>query len=411
MDNNNEEVIYSGPLKKKGGRVNVWGERYFVLKGYTLYYYVKSTDSEPKGSFPLQATSTVSSITEDSNKKRKQFTFRITWKVDDEDEKDDNTAVEGKDGDKQKGKKKDKKDDKGLSGGKVAAVAVGGVVVGALTAGVGLLAGMMVVGMGAAGGGAAAAMSSGESKERSLVLASDSYHEAQNWRNAIEAQINDMGDQLLGFGAGHGDAALRRSRNHAAVRPEVRLQEVEDWITTSKWKIYDVYEGVRLLQISHPPEATAVTNNGNTGATVRNNLTAFVSNNKLEEAPCMRVNIGINASTADTFSAIINFSNSLQTGIIKSMRIVENIDNFTDVIHLKLEPMFLYPSWTAPRDFCLIRYWRDNFDGSYVICLDSTLHPECPLVEGYVRGELHAAYIVAPPRVKVAGAYGGHVAK
>ena len=45
MDNNNEEVIYSGPLKKKGGRVNVWGERYFVLKGYTLYYYVKSTDS------------------------------------------------------------------------------------------------------------------------------------------------------------------------------------------------------------------------------------------------------------------------------------------------------------------------------------------------------------------------------
>lgn len=340
-------------------------------------------------------------------------------------------------------------------------MAVGGVVVGALTAGVGLLAGMMVVGMGAAGGGAAAAMSSGESKERSLVLASDSYHEAQNWRNAIEAQINDMGDHLLGFG-GHGDAALRRNRNHAAVRPEVRLQEVEDWITTSKWKIYDVYEGVRLLQISHPPEATAAmaNNNSNTGTTVRNNLTAFVSNNKLEEAPCMRVNIGINASTADTFSSIINFSNSLQTGIIKSMRIVENIDNFTDVIHLKLEPMFLYPSWTgnfccllyppslvpliicssikyrfptflqsiyshfsplfhffkthftaAPRDFCLIRYWRDNFDGSYVICLDSTLHPECPLVEGYVRGELHAAYIVAPPRVKVAGAYGGHVAK
>jgi len=45
MDNNNEEVIYSGSLKKKGGRVNVWGERYFVLKGYTLYYYVKSTDT------------------------------------------------------------------------------------------------------------------------------------------------------------------------------------------------------------------------------------------------------------------------------------------------------------------------------------------------------------------------------
>ena len=66
---------------------------------------------------------------------------------------------------------------------------------------------------------------------------------------------------------------------------------------------------------------------------------------------------------------------------------------------------------TAPRDFCLIRYWRDNFDGSYVICLDSTTHPECRLVEGYVRGELHAAYIVAPPRVKSSSNTYGGVAK
>jgi hypothetical protein len=67
----------------------------------------------------------------------------------------------------------------------------------------------------------------------------------------------------------------------------------------------------------------------------------------------------------------------------------------------------------APRDFCLVRYWRDNFDGSYVICLDSSTHPECPLVEGYVRGDLHAAYIVAPPKGKTAvnSPYGGHPTK
>lgn len=66
---------------------------------------------------------------------------------------------------------------------------------------------------------------------------------------------------------------------------------------------------------------------------------------------------------------------------------------------------------TAPRDFCLIRYWRDNFDGSYVICLDTTTHPECPLVDGYVRGDLHAAYIVAPPKGKLTGAAYGAAAK
>lgn len=48
MDSSSEDIIYSGLLKKKGGRVNVWGERYFVLKGYTLFYYVKSTDSVSK---------------------------------------------------------------------------------------------------------------------------------------------------------------------------------------------------------------------------------------------------------------------------------------------------------------------------------------------------------------------------
>ena len=234
-----------------------------------------------------------------------------------------------------------------MSGSKVAAVAVGGVVVGALTAGVGLLAGMMLVGMGAAGGGAAAAMNSTENKDRILILAADSYHEAENWVNAIEAQIQDMGDQFFGLPnmSNSNNRIITRKIRNQAIRPEIRLQEVEDWITTSKWKIYDVYEGVRLLQIVRTVDTTNTTTS--TTSTSTNILTSSSSFNNNTTIPCMRVNIGINASTADTFSSIINFSNSLQTGIIKSMRIVESIDNFTDVIHLKLEPMFLYPTWTG----------------------------------------------------------------
>jgi hypothetical protein len=365
--------------------------------------------------------------------------FKITWKVEDDGNDKDDTKETAADLDASahesggKHKDKKKKEKEGMSGGKVAAVAVGGVVAGALTAGVGLLAGMVLVGMGAAGGGAAAAMSNSEGKERTLLLASDSYHEAENWVNAIEAQIQDLGDQILGLPQMGGGAKGRKMRSHA-VRPEVRLQEVEDWITTSKWKIYDVYEGVRLLQIAATPADTSAPTSPS--ASVKNSTSAFASiaGARAEGAPCMRVNIGISASTADTFSSIINFSTSLQTGIIRSVRTVESIDNFTDIIHLKLEPMFLYPTWTgeydhnrsifcavkdslcfatAPRDFCLIRYWRDNFDGSYVICLDSSTHPECPLAEGYVRGELHAAYIVAPPKGKngVNSPYGLHAAK
>ena len=57
----------------------------------------------------------------------------------------------------------------------------------------------------------------------------------------------------------------------------------------------------------------------------------------------------------------------------------------------------------APRDFCLIRYWKDNQDGSYVICFNSTQHPDVPLIAGYIRGELHCAYVTAPPKRKAGG--------
>jgi hypothetical protein len=237
--------------------------------------------------------------------------------------------------------------------------------VGALTSGVGLLAGMMLVGMGAAGGGAASAMNnnSSDSKEHSLILASESYVEAENWVNAIEGQIHEMGDQSGNARSLGGQAHRRGTRMHVAVRPEVRLQDVQDWITLSKWKIFDVYEGVRLLQIVKPPSASEAAAGGGAagggggggGATVKSSVNAFsplgTSRPGAVDAPCMRVNIAVNASPADTFSNIINFSNSLQTGIIRSVRMVENIDNFTDIIHLKLEAMFLYPSWTGKNCF------------------------------------------------------------
>jgi hypothetical protein len=70
-----------------------------------------------------------------------------------------------------------------------------------------------------------------------------------------------------------------------------------------------------------------------------------------------------------------------------------------------------------------MRYWRDNSDGSYVICLDSATHDDCPLVPGastrligiyvtalicttilwpgFLRAEMHAAYVIVPPTNKV----------
>ena len=159
----------------------------------------------------LQHVCKVSEIRSDINKKRKQFLFRITWPL--EDESGDDVATKPADADeKQKQNSKEQirkkmhlsarrnKDLDAYSGGKVAALAVGGVVVGALTAGVGLVAGMVVVGIGAAASGGAAAITQNKGdKEKYLTLACDTYGDAERWIHAIENQIKEIGDALSDF--------------------------------------------------------------------------------------------------------------------------------------------------------------------------------------------------------------------
>lgn len=55
-------------------------------------------------------------------------------------------------------------------------------------------------------------------------------------------------------------------------------------------------------------------------------------------------------------------------------------------------------SWIAPRDVCLLRYWRRAEDGSYVICLQSAIHPECPPTDGVVRATSNGGGFTISPR-------------
>ena len=64
------------------------------------------------------------------------------------------------------------------------------------------------------------------------------------------------------------------------------------------------------------------------------------------------------------------------------------------VHYLYMYPCAYYP--IGPRDLCLTRYWKNNSDGSFVICIDSSYHVDCPLIDNHVRGELHGVYVIAP---------------
>ncbi|KAL7549963.1 hypothetical protein ACHAWF_013217, partial [Thalassiosira exigua] len=88
------------------------------------------------------------------------------------------------------------------------------------------------------------------------------------------------------------------------------------------------------------------------------------------------------------------------SGQIASFRIIETMDDHMDVVHLVFRPLYLFPSWTAPRDFVLYRFWKHDDDGSYQVCFDSGLHRDCPPAPGYVRGEMHGVYTIAPLKRK-----------
>jgi hypothetical protein len=74
----------------KTNKLNKWTEKYFVLEGPVLHFYLKNTDTEPKGSINLHDVSKVSDIRLDSTRKQKQFIFSVTWTVEHEtDDKDE----------------------------------------------------------------------------------------------------------------------------------------------------------------------------------------------------------------------------------------------------------------------------------------------------------------------------------
>jgi hypothetical protein len=246
-----------------------------------------------------------------------------------------------------------------------------GVVYGALSSGVGYLTGIGVH----AANGAAHILDADDGK--SLLLGSVSFHEAEQWVNAIENVITDLKEVVVEIPSanslnnttnlgssyshthsnvgGHSSTATttstttgvygkskpnRRNTSYQThvVRPEVRISEVEEWIMSSKWKVFDVYEGLRLLHIYQPSEIGTSSSSSSLSSSVQGGAV---------DTSCMRVDISVNASAAETFTVIHNFTDTLQTGIIKSLRVVETIDNFTDIIHLKLEPIYLHPTWTG----------------------------------------------------------------
>lgn len=84
---------------------------------------------------------------------------------------------------------------------------------------------------------------------------------------------------------------------------------------------------------------------------------------------------------------------------VERAEVVHTIDDHSDIIHIVYKPVWIWPIWLAPRDLCLLRYWRRADDGSYIICMQSALHPECPPMHGRVRANCNGGGFVISPSV------------
>jgi hypothetical protein len=355
--------------------------------GSILYYYLKTTDTEPKGMFSLQAASKISEIKSEVNKMRHQYIFSISLTVSNDDDDDQNISSDKlevpsssinylsdssspqsktiKDNSKESKRRSNRrsgssKDDRGDKSGFFDWLSGGPSNVDNKN-------------------------STSDVKGKNVFLSCDSYADAELWVRSLETQIVALSDNIIS-GAIHqsnnnSNNFLIGSRRYSAP-PEVRLQEVEDWMRSSKWKVCEVKEGLRIFEQSHE--------NSNI-----DNHSLYFSQGIPQ---CRRVNIGLNGSPFDVFLAIMNLPPACRTGSINSIQVIEVVDNYTDIVHIVLDPVYLYPTWTSPRDLCLIRYWRHNSDGSYVVCWDSTFHQDCPVVTSYIRADIHAAYLICPPK-------------
>lgn len=286
-----------------------------------------------------------------------------------------------------------------------------------LTMGTSLVAGLVVVGVSAAaGGGSVAGRSYYKHKNQAmtLTLSFKSRYEAEMWKTAIEAVINNqtIPETLWGgFFATDNNMlspgfiqAGSRSFEQIDQTPGLRkgassstnMSAVTRWIPVEGGWAMLLGSGVQALRI------------------FREDVGSYQIHKKMsfsvKGGPCppLKSQLVLNSSALNAFmclmsySRVDNFDNgavaSPLSGLRSSFRIIERIDDNTDIIHLFFRPLFLFPSWTGPRDFCITRYWRFDDDGSYTVCYDSVKHPSCPPCEPYVRGELHGVYSIAPQK-------------
>jgi hypothetical protein len=324
---------------------------------------------------------------------------------------------------------------------KIAVAAGAAVGVGVITAGVGLAAGLVFLGGAAAIGGTAGVAEAGLKrsfkKKASLTIATTNYELAKLWKSTLDACLEQesltqstWGQRYMADGrkptrliinvlSGDEDdvhASRGSPSEHPKGQANLFLRDPNFFAQArAKWR---PLEGGWVSFLGPGAQSLRVFKEERIQIDDKSQKVAPLAVGGSTCTP-LRTQVVLNAHPTEAFMCIMSYARihasnvgdalSPNSGQLSSYRLIEKIDDHTDVLHLVLRKLFLFPSWTEARDFVLLRYWRYESDGSYIICYESMEHPDCPPQPGFVRGEMHQVYTIAPPKIndyRQKGTYG-----
>ncbi|OQR82350.1 hypothetical protein ACHHYP_16187 [Achlya hypogyna] len=418
------EIRIEGYLRKKGQHVNIWRERYFMIRSapngtHILCYFRKKGDREPRGWYALGPGCTVDEVRESPSliESKRLFTIRIrhyssTYSEESEEFTDTmpmtplatpgTTSGEGFDFDFDPKANVKKARLKKLAAAATAATAV------VLTGG---LAGIGLVGVGAAAVSSAALTASAstlltKNSVAAVSLAAESLETALWWRNSIlecVAQAEAHWRQYV-----HWYLAQDRDVDADVVAPTSPVLSPQ---------------ASKTPKVAPPPK---ITRRPSLGAVPRSmlkqlrwlngldrwslykqnsNLLVYANPVATERWPPMKASLAISAPPQRVFDMLMQMDSPFYKSncLLKRAYVLEATNTHTDIVYWKLNPVALWPVVVEARDYCLLRYWYQEPDGSYVVWFHSVPHADCPPnshpEERVVRGTmLGSGFIIAPPR-------------
>ncbi|KAL3943961.1 MAG: hypothetical protein SGBAC_001955 [Bacillariaceae sp.] len=323
-----------------------------------------------------------------------------------------------------------------IEGTKIAAATSAAVGFGVLTAGAGIAAGLVVLGAAAAAGGTAGAADFGIRKLKKqkgiLTVATSNFERAKVWKSSLDAYLasdsirmsSTWAQKFVAEGrktieavvphdidlmAKHND--LMKAVQHKVEGAPDREQNLflRDGGFSGDSAVWQPVEGgwtsmfgpgaqsLRIFKeqkVEIPTKSKKIFRLAVGGATTSVPLKSRVILNvhPLDAFMCLMSNGRLDSREFEDKGFIP------KSGHSSSFRVIEQMDDHTDIVHLFFRKLYLFPSWTEPRDYVLFRYWRYEPDGSYSVCYESIEHPDCPPQPGFVRGIMHQVSTLAPTK-------------